>query len=223
MYNDPSAFHDEGRKFGIQHEGTSMVVYKPMHIERAAVKSAKLSVMIPCHFFEDFEIYAGDLSVSGFSFASAVPVPVFVRAYKSCFAFIPLTLTDFGREAAVKITKENEYLMISFYNYEGVERSFEIKELVNAQSGFVCIAKTLGEAGTFGAFMDYAKAAVIQDYLELSAKMYTRRVKYSNRDVELNFVHNPETESCIVYTANKKPKGMHIFKEDMINREIPFL
>lgn len=219
-----SSFRDEGRKFGIQQDNTSLVAYKPLQLEGKHVTSARLTLFVPCHFFEDFEIYAGGKKVTELPFASAEPQMVCLRAYHSLFAFVPLALTDFGRVSAVKIEKKDQHLQISFYNYEGPERSFEPLELIHAQNGFVCIAATTDEFSSIEAFARHAGQIEITDRMELSAKMYTRRILVKSHGKELYFIHNPLTESNIVSTTNKKPMGLHILKADMLEgRAIPFL
>ncbi len=217
-------FRDEGRKFGIQHENTSMMLYRPLQLERKHVKSAKLTVFIPAFFYDGFEILAGGKPVKTLPYASVEPVTVCVKAYKSMFAFKPLMLSDFGREAAVKIIKKNDHIQISFYNYEGEEREFGDVELIHAQNGFVCTAATTEEYPDFAAFAKFADKGKISDVMEQSAKMYTRRVKYQNDGTELYFIYNPLVEGIVTATANKKPIGRHILKADMLDyKKIPLL
>lgn len=217
-------FRDEGRKFGIQYENTSLMVYKPLHLERKHVQSAKLTIFIPAYFYDGFEISAGGRKVKTLPYSSVEPVTVCVKAYKSMFAFKPLVLTDFGREAAVKIEKKSSHIQISFYNYEGPEREFGDLELIYAQNGFVCTAATTEEYPDFAEFAKFADKGKISDVMEQSAKMYTRRVKYQNDGVELYFIYNPLVEGIVTATANKKPFGRHILKADMLDyKKIPLL
>jgi len=222
--SDREGFRDEGRKFGLQYENTSMMVYKPLHMERRHVKSAKLTIFIPAYFYDGFEILAGGKKVKTLPYASVEPVTVCLRAHKAMFAFRPLVLTNFGREAAVKIEKKSNHLQISFYNYEGPEREFDALELIHAQNGFVCTAGTADEYPDFAAFAKFADKGVISDTMELSAKLYNRRVKYQNDGVELYFIYNPLVEGIVTATANKKPFGRYILKADMLDyKKIPLL
>ncbi len=221
---DNWGFRDEGRKFGIQHKDTSMMVYKPLHLERQHVRSAKLSIYLPTHFNSEYEFYANGWIDKEQGFASKEAVPVAVKAGSCYFGFIPLALTDFGREAAVKLERENNFYLISFYNYEGEERCFEAMDLINAQSGFVCICKTQEECKSMEEFYAQLLSAAITDTLETSAKALTRRVKYKNKDLELFMALNPLTESIFVDTINKRPRdnSMLMRVEGLDLSKIPF-
>ncbi|MDX1359332.1 MAG: hypothetical protein R3232_10920, partial [Clostridia bacterium] len=117
-------FRDEGRKYCIQDKGTAMVSYKPKQYEKENVSSAKLSIMIPVHFFDDFDIYAGDERVESLPFSSKNSCIIYMKVCNSYFAFIPMDVTDLGRKNFMRIERAAGHIMISFFNYEGETRSF---------------------------------------------------------------------------------------------------
>jgi len=51
--------------------------------------------------------------------------------------FNPLLLTDYGRKAAAKVSMVKDFIMVSFYNYEGEERDFARRGFLLTGNGFV--------------------------------------------------------------------------------------
>ncbi len=220
----PSGFRDEGRKFGIQHKNTSLVAYKPSNLERENVFSAKLSIYFPCHFFDKYLFYSEEKVITQLPYESVEPTSITVDIGLSFLHFRPLCLTDLSRKAAVKIYRENKYIILSFYNYEGEATSFDSLTLLLAQNGFVCTCQAK-KKGSLSQFLASVSAAQVLDTLEESAKEITRRVRYSNQDTELFLTVHPISESIVADTVNKRPRGAHIplLKVDTLDlSKVPF-
>lgn len=219
---DTMAFRDEGRKISVQDKGTALVTYKPKQYERSCVKSAKLSVMIPVHFFDDVEIHTDSGKIPELPYSSENRENVYVRIHESFFAFIPLEVTDLGREAFLKIEKANDHILISFYNYEGHERSFTEKEMILSSNGFACVART--KAGSMGKFIKEAREYSARDEMQKQEGSFSRRVWFKNSETELNLMYSPLTEGIFVNTVNKKPVDRDIIKADGLDENrFPFI
>lgn len=220
-----SSFRDEGRKFGSQHKNISLLTYHPMALERHSVESARLSMLIPCYFFDGFDIWAGDTRVENFSYSSDRLETVYVQVNNVYFAFVPLTTTDLGRDIALTIEKQNQHLMISYYNYRGKARSFEALEMILAQAGIVCICSTVEEHATMDEFKQYVRQGqLIEDRMENQERTYCRRIRYRHGDTEFRMILCPETEAIVANTINRKPVGLNIFRADGLDDyKIPFL
>lgn len=259
------AFRDEGRKFGMQHESCSMMVYKPKQFEAHSVSSMKLSIMFPCHFGWTQEVVLGDENrtkvslkpVSGTqevlarevptrealareALAREVPArevparevlagckepcPVFVKDGPLYMAFKPLTLTDRGREAAVKIERLGNYLALSFYNYEGPRRSFEVEEMLLTSSGFIAHLGTVDEYESFDAFIADASRGTISDCMTKSEGAVTRWVRYKRDSLDMHFAYSPLSEGIMIDTIGGKPRPRPIFAATGLDtRRLPFL
>lgn len=221
---DYTGFRDEGRKFCIQDRNTVMAVYRPKHYERSRVTSAKLSVMVPIHFHEKFALYAGREEVTQLPYESRDMQTVFLTVHHSRFAFRPLSFTDHGRKCALRIEKANRHLLISFYNYEGPERSFGILETFLTTAGFLCICGTTDQYPKQEDFTDRVLDAFLEDTVERDYYAYTRRILCRTKDTEFRFIFNPVSEAIIVDTVNKKPRGLKILKVDGVPQSmIPFM
>jgi hypothetical protein len=205
----------------------------------------KLSIMFPCHFGWTQEVVLGDdrrtrVSLeaapgSGEALAREVftrevlascedPCPVFVKDGPVYMAFEPLTLTDRGREAAVKIERLGNYLALSFYNYEGPCRSFEVEEMLLTSSGFVAHLGTVDEWETFDAFIADSSGGTITDHMTTQEGAVTRWVRYRHGSLDMHFAYSPLSEGIMIDTIGGKPRPRPIFEATGLDsRRLPFL
>lgn len=220
-----SSFRDEGRRFGSQHQNISLSVYHPMALERHSVTSARLSMLIPCYFYEDFSIWAGDTRVENFSYASPLLETVYVQVHNTYMAFVPMTTTDLGRDIALRIEKQNQHILISYYNYHGEARSFEALDLILAQAGVICICSTVRQHPTMDSFKAYVQQGqLLEDRLEDQERVSCRRIRYRHGETEFRMIVCPETDTIVASTVNRKPAGLQIFQADGLeDYRIPFL
>lgn len=220
-----SSFRDEGLKFGSQKDNVSVVLYHPITLEREHVNSARLALMIPCYFYQDYEIWVGDKQVKNYSYKGDSLKTVYIHAGNVYFSFVPLTTTDLGRDCAMSIEIKNHHLMISFYNYHGKVKSFSSRELMLAQAGFVCICGTSKEHSDMKSFRQYVnQGELIEDRMEVQERASCRRLRYRHSGKEFRMIFNPEGKNFVVNTINGRPIDQHIIKADNIkNSQIPFL
>ena len=161
-------FRDEGRKVCLQDKGAAIVSYKPKQYERKNVKSAGLGIMIPIHFFDDIEIFTDEGRVNKFPCFSDTKSNIYIKVHKSYFAFLPLEVTDLGRDTFLCIEEAGKHIIITMFNYRGAERSFKEKELILSRNGFVCLA----EAGC----NQWKNSSGLQKIMCLKIKWKSRKV-----------------------------------------------
>ena len=215
-------FRDEGRKFGLQDKGVSVVAYKAKPYELESVTSVKLSIMIPVHFFDDIQIYTTDRISAKLPYISDKSETVYINIHNSYFAFIPMEITDLGTDMRMKIERSGDYILISHYNYHGEARPFTEKELILLCNGFVCVA----EAGceSMENFINYASAYTLADAMEKQESAWFRKIHFKNKRADLHLMFSPMTDNVFVSTINKRPTGMHILKADGLDlNKVPFL
>ncbi len=205
-------FRDEGRKISVQDKGTVIVSYKPKQYEREEVKSAKLSIMVPVHFFDNLDIYAGTQKIKVFPYSSKEKQNIYINVCNSYFAFIPLEATNLGRKEYLRIEKANNHILISFYNYKGTVKSFTEKEMLLATNGFVCLAETGFK--NIAEFIEYTEDHYLKDIMERQEGAWSRKIWFKNSKADLCLKYSPVTEGVYVSTVNKRPTGMHILKAD---------
>ncbi|WP_127582583.1 hypothetical protein [Paenibacillus koleovorans] len=220
----PEMFRDEGRKFGLQQKDCSLLVYQPKPYEAKRTTSMKLSILLPCHFGEPEEIRLGaERRVQGAA-ESRNALPVYIKDGPVYFAFRPLQLTDHGRQAAVKVTREGQYLSLSFYNYEGEERGFETREAILTTNGFIAHVKRAEEFADFDAFIRYAEQGTLEDELTGQLEGYTRRIRYTHPEADLQFAYSPVSEGILYSTVNGLPRRAPRFEATGFDANaLPFL
>lgn len=211
-----NAFRDEARKFGLQHKNCSMMVYKPKQYEAHSINSMKLSLLFPCHFKKVEEIWLGNEKLDGFSGESIEPVTVYIKDGPVFMAFTPLELTNYGRKAAVKVEHEGNYVIVSFYNYEGPAISFEIKDLFLTSSGFVANISDTAEFKDFETFRNVKAEYSLTDQISNQEDGYTRWTRYKQGDTDLHFAYSPISEGIMIATINGRPRPEPVFSATAI-------
>jgi len=202
----PEMLRDEGRKFAIQHRDCALVAYRPKPYEAKRTTSMKLSVVFPVHFRDVDRVWFGDREASRSGDSSERPVPVFVEDGPVYFAFFPLESTDAGRSAAVKLERVDDYLLISFYNYEGPERAFSPKEATLMTNGFVVRLGDEARYGSFEAFKRHASGGALRDETTHQLEGYTRRLRYEHPDVVFDFAYSPRSEGVLYASVDGRPR-----------------
>jgi hypothetical protein len=220
----PEGFRDEGRKWGLQHHSCALYAYRPKPFEAHRVTSMKLAILLPAHFGQIEEVWIGAQRVAGEREQSVEPCPVFVKDGPVYMAFIPLSLTNLGRTAAVRVESWENYRAVCFYNYEGPEKAFDLPAITLTLSGFIVHVGSTREYADFAGFMSYASSGAVSDELEESESGTTRWISYSHPAVDLRFALSPASEGILLATINGRPRPEPIFKASGIRqRWLPFL
>lgn len=198
---------DEGRKSGIHNKNTAMMLYKPKAYGCKSVQSLKLSLVFPAQYGPVEEIRLGGVKLEGHEGSSVEPCTVFIKDGPVYMAFHPLALTDYGRKYAVKVEKANDYVIVSFYNYEGPDRDFPRRGFLLTSNGFVAEVGSQRESGSFEAFVDRMKGIKIRDELFTCMHWrwtYMRRVRYEREGLVLECEYSPVTEGIKYAAVNGK-------------------
>jgi hypothetical protein len=218
------AFRDEARKWGLQKRGCALYVYRPKPFECHEVSSMKLTILFPEHFSKVEEVWLAEEKLSGGEGQCAEPSPVFVKDGPVFMGFMPLTLTDHGRKAAVRVERWENYLAVSFYNYEGAVRSFDPREMLLTASGFVAHVGSDREYPDFGAFRRYAASGTVRDETTETEGGHTRWVHYTHPAADLRFAISPSSEGILIDTVDGRPRPEPIFSATGLDaRKLPFL
>lgn len=199
------ALLDEGRKIGIHHDQTAMMLYKPKIGLHEAVSSIKLSLLFSARYGPVEQIWLGEHRLDQLEGASVEACPVFVKDGPVYMAFFPLVFSDLGREQAVKVEKTSDYLIVSFYNYEGPERHFAQRGFQLTSNGFVAEVRSEAEAGSFEEFRRMFDQVVITDEWAHGRKIsHMRRTVYEHSQTKLECVWNPISEGIKYIEINGK-------------------
>ena len=240
--NGDSLLWDQGRKLGLQHENTALLLYKPKLYARHGVTSLRLSLLFPALYGPVEELWLGDRRLPDLQGESADPVPVFVSDGPVRMAFHPLLLTNHGRSAAVRVELVNDYLMVSFYNYQGPARDFSAREFLTTGNGFVAVIESDSDSphpppaagggqggglGDFAAFRAQHAAPEITDQLLThvhSRWTYLRRTSYREGDLHLQAEYSPLSEGIKHLAINGRVPQTPVLEVTGLEVEtLPFL
>lgn len=200
-----SMLDDRGRKIGIQHRNTAVLLYKPSAYARTKAASLKLSLVFPAMYSTIDEIWLGEKRVEDCDGESIEPCPVYVKDGNVYMAFFPLLLTDYGRKAAVKVRKNDDFMTVSFYNYEGETRDFARRGFLLTGNGFVTEIRNSLEAGSFEEFRCMFNNAEIRDELFQCAhtrQTYLRRLSYIRDGLTVECEYSPVSEGIRYIAIN---------------------
>lgn len=195
---------DEGRKKTVQHQNAALVVYKPKHYTAIGTSSLKLSLILALREIPIDEIWLGDLKSTGNS-ESKECVPVFLRDGKVYVAIVPLAISNLGRKVAVRLSEDNGFQMINFYNYEGAETTFKRRGHLLTQNGFVCEMGSEKEYGSFENFRKQISSYEVTDKYCTNPHMratYTRIAEYKRAGLSLGIELSPVSEGIRYRTVN---------------------
>lgn len=206
---------DNGRKLGIQHKNTAMMLYKPKPYLKNQVSSLKLALVFPALGNSVEEVWLGNKKMTGDSLVSEEVCSVFVKDGPVYMAFHPLIATDHGRTAAVTAKKTGDYLTVSFYNYVGEARDFTMREMLLTGNGFVAEVGSQEEYGSFEAFCEKTKQFAVKD--EWQATVHSRfstlrKTSYEKDGVRIECEYSPVTEGIKQITVNgREPENPKLF------------
>lgn len=202
-----SLLWDEGRKLGIHYNNTAMMLYKPKIYGHKNVNSLKLSLIFPVHYGFVEEIWLGDKKLDKFEGGCKKPCTVFIKDGPVYMAFHPLILTDYGREYAVKVEKVDNYMIISFYNYEGPPRDFYRRSLLLTGNGFVVEVRSENEIKSFELFRAMMKDVKVKDEFFTCAHWrwtYMRRTRYEREGLTIKCEYSPVIEGVRYVDINSQ-------------------
>ncbi|MDF2922776.1 MAG: hypothetical protein K0R57_1690 [Paenibacillaceae bacterium] len=202
---DSYIVNDEGRKLGLLADTTAMMLYKPKDHTTVHVASLELCVIFPAGFHPVEELWLGDRRLAELEGESLEPCPVFIKDGPVYLCLHPLLLTDHGRSVAVRVKRRQDYLAVSFINYEGPPRAFSRRSLLLTGNGFVAETGTGRERGSFSQFRREALSASISDGLlstPHNRQTFTRRVSYEKGQVRLYCEYSPASEGIKALEEN---------------------
>lgn len=193
----------EGNGFAIQDDRRALALYYPNGARRAGIHSLKLSLVAQEITSPVDEIWIGDRRLPNGDGESAQLDWVILRDGPMLLAFYPLPTTNLGRRVAIRSARENNYRVISFYNYEGPPRDFAAHDLQIVQNGFIFEASTLREHDGVPAFLADLREGEVCDHTALEV----RRVRYLREGRELFLCMDPALQTIKTQAVNGKEVG----------------
>lgn len=223
------SFTDCGRKLCMQKNNTAIAAYRPKHWATCGVKSMKLSLLMPIHYKLPEQVFLGEklVDLSGDDGTKAVsenPCSVIIKDGSVFIGFRPLSLTDHGRKAAVKVEKLGNFLLFSFYNYEGEEKEFDLNEVMMTANGVLCEVRQKGEISSVDEMQSLLDSArILDEKLWFDGFDTERHLKVAAPSASFECTWCPETESVKYMLVDGEIAETPILSVPGLNiKDIPF-
>ena len=207
MPTDAHSLPTHGCLHTIQQGRTALVLGRPvLSLEGRPVRRLTFSLILPCHFspVEKVEISDGH---------------VFLQDGRIYVAIRPLNPCNWGTSQPVRLEASNSYQCISFYNYEGVPRTFTRQELGRTLNGFAVSVSPVAE-GSFEKFRQRVLSADCVDYCQNGM----RTVRYRTAETLLEMSYAVEEDRVRFGAINGRIVPRPVWEADGLPaRRLPFL
>ncbi|HEY1948030.1 MAG TPA: hypothetical protein VGG97_13540 [Bryobacteraceae bacterium] len=171
-----SLFGESGRTHPLQKDGTVLVPYQSKGEFIGEFKGLRLTIAVPVFYRPVHRILFGARVVKP-PFQSQTADTVWLDDGFLFACFWPLTITNHGREAAVRIEEADGYLSIHLINYEGKYRSFDRHGLLHTLNGFAAEIGGPADHGSFEQFQQKVSGAEISDQVSADQRIVSYRRK----------------------------------------------
>jgi hypothetical protein len=196
---------DEGRKIGLHHKQSAMLLYKPKAFRRLNVSDISLSLFFTMRDRGFEELRFGRETIKSDHGASSLMQPVFIRDGSVYIAIHPLVPVNHGRKNAIELSRFESCTILSFFNYQGEKRDFDREEFMLTGNGFVIEIADGEEHESFDAFCDIMGKSEIVDSYDVNfhkRNTYTRKTAYRRGSLELACEYSPVSEGVRYATIN---------------------
>lgn len=204
------ALNEDGWPTCVQHNGAALVLYRPGTERTQDITSMRTAVIMPMHAGAPEEVWIGETQMPGLEGESEEPQTVFIRDGRMALAFRPLSLTNYGRPTAVRVSVVEKFLTLNFYNYEGPARSLNFPQMAAlfTANGFAVEMEMIPDDAAFDAFRQRINGAILTDVFTNG----TREVRYERKGLSLRITNNPSDTSAVpAASINEKPREVTRF------------
>ena len=180
----------------VQHRNRALVLYQPKenitYNAGQVLNTDALRLAFVLSAFRPLEeLWIGDqrVDLTNLPFAHPRVEPMFLSDGNVYAAVLPLEVTDLGRDAAVRVTFNEEYkqVTVAYYNYRGTKREFGWEELPWIRNGFAFEIAGKDEYADLAAFRALLANAKVTDVMQQDVRTAT----FSSADTTLKLSYNP--------------------------------
>jgi hypothetical protein len=192
-------WHDNGRYAAVQHEKTSIMLYRPRPHDRMHLKSLATSLIFPLCFGNTVEkILLGDQEIQDFTGESKDLCNVYIQDGPLYIGIRPLFPNRLPAETRVKAIRQPFWGVINFYNYQGDALNQEEKDLCRMGGGFLCEVADRKDFASLEDFKAWFEQGEIVDHQEF----FMREVRYHRADLDLGLRWDVWGDNIMYRTLN---------------------
>lgn len=198
-HEDVEHWFDNGKYAAIQHERTSIMLYRPRVHERHQVSALSTSIVIPLCFGNSVErLELGDREIADFDGQSADLCDLFIQDGPLFIGIRPLIPVDLPADIRVRARRSGPWGVVDFFSYRGPALDLEEVDLCRIGGGFLCEVASRDEFATleeFKAWFRAGKVAQEQDF-------FMRHVRYHREGLDLGLCWDVWADNVMFRTLN---------------------
>ncbi|GEM_PF-4439268 len=212
---------DNGRYAGIQHERTSILLYRPRTHEQHEVHALSTTLLFPLCFGNQVErVELGDHAIDDFSGQSDQLCDVFVQDGPLYIGIRPLMPVDLPADIRVKARREGPWGVIDFYSYRGPALDLAEVDLCRIGGGFLCEVATREDFATLDDFKAWFRAGNVVDEQD----WFMRHVRYHREGLDLGLRWDVWADNLMYRSLNGREYPTPKFKCSGLDpRHLPWL
>jgi hypothetical protein len=173
---------DNGHYAGMQHEGTSIMLYRPRVHEMHKITSLSTTLVFPLTFKNRVEhIYFGDKEIVDFDGECAELDDIFIEDGFVYVGIKPLLSRPQSSPIRMKASKQGECGLIDLYSYMGREISLTEMDLCRIGGGFLCEVRNKDDFDSIEDFRKWFSAGRVLD----DQTFFMRQVRYHRDDLDM--------------------------------------
>ncbi len=186
----------------IQHRNKAVVLQKPRELDGNPFTTDTLRMEVVMTAWRPVEeLYAGEALIDQNNLPVTFPDvrPLFLRDGKIYACLQPLTITDLGRQYAMRVSlNEDHQLLVSYFHLKGTEKRFGPADLPHIRGGCALEIAPQDEYPDLAAFRKHIAEATLTDTLEEDE----REVVYASGGNTLRLRYNVITEKDVIRQVN---------------------
>lgn len=220
-HEDFTHWFDNGRYAGMQHEGTTILLYRPRIHEKHKLSALSTTLVFPLTFGNSVErVYFGDREIHGFDGESNEVCDVFIEDGPVFVAIHPLFSRPQSCPTRVKASMDDDCGVIDFYSYKGKEISLEEVDLCRIGGGFLCEVRDRNEFDGIDSFRRwFSKGRVLDDQA-----FFMRQVRYSREGLDMGMRYDVWGDNIMYRMLNGREMPIPKFHCSGIENEaLPWL
>jgi hypothetical protein len=200
---------DNGRYAGIQHERSSIVLYRPRVIEKHAITSLATTFVYPlCWNNKPDHVWLGDTEIKDFKGESKEICDIFIQDGPLFIGLRPLMSRPQKCGVRIKAVREKYWGLIHVYAYKGKALDLSEMDLCRIDGGFVCEVATKKDFKSIDAFRKWFRQAQVLD----EQMFFMRQVRYHRKGLDLGMRWDLWNDNIMYRTMNGREYPMPKFE-----------
>ncbi|HSI09394.1 MAG TPA: hypothetical protein VK985_12480 [Rariglobus sp.] len=212
---------DNGKYAAVQHERTSIMLYRPRVHDRHELSAIATSIVFPLCFKNHIDrMELGDQVIHDFKGESTELCDLFVQDGPLFIGIRPLIPVELPADVRVRVVREEFWGTVHFYSYRGPALDLEEIDLCRLGGGFVCEVATKDDFASLEAFKAWFRRGEVVDEQDF----FMRHVRYHREGLDLGLRWDVWVDNIMHRTLNGRAYPTPVFECSGVDPEqLPWL